>query len=61
MTRVGTSVARAWRLLREATGEARWDDYLARCRATGQEPVSRRQFERHRTDVREGGRPARCC
>lgn len=48
------------RLLREATGESKWDDYLAKCQADGTVPVSRKEFERHRTDVGGEG-PQRCC
>lgn len=47
--------------LREATGEARWDEYLAACAATGQEPLSRREFERHRDEHRERAGRSRCC
>jgi hypothetical protein len=59
------SLARARRgvlwYLREFTGEARWDDYLARCAREGVEPVSRRAFERHRADHRETSVEGRCC
>jgi predicted HicB family RNase H-like nuclease len=51
----------AWRLLRQATGEAKWDDYLAACRRDGVEPMSRREFERHRSEVREHNPQSRCC
>jgi uncharacterized short protein YbdD (DUF466 family) len=47
--------------VRQATGEAKWDEYVGRCRAEGVEPVSRRQFERHRADHREDHPQARCC
>ncbi|HET7691140.1 MAG TPA: CstA-like transporter-associated (seleno)protein [Nocardioidaceae bacterium] len=47
------------RLVREATGEAKWDDYLAHCREHGIEPIARRSFERGRTEGR-GDQP-RCC
>lgn len=49
------------RILREATGEAKWDDYLADCTAAGIEPTTRSVFERHRADRRECGTPTRCC
>ncbi len=49
------------RLLREATGEAKWDEYVARCRASGVTPMSRRAFERHRVEHREHSLQARCC
>ena len=47
--------------VREATGEAKWDEYLDRCRAEGAEPMSRREFERHRADHREHNPQSRCC
>ena len=46
---------------RQATGEAKWDDYVAACRAAGAEPISRREFERHRDDHREANPQSRCC
>ena len=49
------------RLLREATGEAKWDDYLAHCREDGVQPMTRRAFERQRSEDREKGSPNRCC
>lgn len=51
----------AWRLLREATGEAKWDDYLAACEHAGAVPLSRREFERLRSDERELLTKDRCC
>lgn len=58
-------LVRAWRGLRwyvrEATGEARWDEYVERCSRDGTEPVSRRAWERHRADVREHDPRSRCC
>ncbi|MQW77690.1 putative selenoprotein [Nocardioides sp. dk4132] len=47
--------------LREVSGESRWDDYLARCAADGRTPMSRREFERHRADLREHQQTGRCC
>ena len=47
--------------VRQLTGEAKWDDYLARCHHNGEEPMSRREFERHRTDHHETSPHARCC
>lgn len=47
--------------VRQLTGEAKWDDYLARCAAAGDEPMSRRAFERHRSDHQESSPMARCC
>lgn len=50
------------RLLREATGESKWDDYLAKCQADGTVPVSRREFERRRANLKDHGQgPERCC
>ena len=44
------AVVRAWQgvrwYLREFTGEARWDDYLAHCAEHGHTPMSRYAFER---------------
>jgi hypothetical protein len=47
--------------LRHATGEAKWDEYLERVRDEGVEPMSRRDFERHRAEHHESHPPARCC
>ena len=47
--------------LKQATGEAKWDEYLERCRSDGVEPVSRRDFERHRAEHREKSTQPRCC
>lgn len=58
---LGESLRGVRRLVREATGEAKWDDYLASCQADGTVPVSRREFEHHRTDHLEGHGPRRCC
>jgi uncharacterized short protein YbdD (DUF466 family) len=64
MTTAGT-VARAWRgvrwYLKEFTGEARWDDYLAHCAEHGHTPMSRYEFERQRTDAAEKNPISRCC
>lgn len=49
------------RLVREFTGEARWDDYLATCRRDGVEPATRREFERHRAEQVAHAPMARCC
>jgi uncharacterized short protein YbdD (DUF466 family) len=46
---------------RELSGEARWDDHLARCARDGVEPMSRRDFERHRDAHRESSTQGRCC
>jgi hypothetical protein len=47
--------------LREFSGEARWDDYLRDCAEHGHEPVSRREFERRRSDIAEQNPVSRCC
>jgi uncharacterized short protein YbdD (DUF466 family) len=47
--------------LRQVTGEAKWDEYLDRCAHEATPPMSRRDFERHRSDHREAGTGARCC
>ncbi len=47
--------------VKAATGEAKWDDYLERCRSEGVEPTSRRDFERHRAEHKESHPQARCC
>jgi hypothetical protein len=49
------------RFLKEATGEAKWDDYLAECLTAGREPMSRRQFELRRAHQRECSSQMRCC
>lgn len=47
--------------LRQVSGEAKWDEYLDRCRAEGRAPMTRRQFERHRDDHRETSARSSCC
>lgn len=47
--------------LKEVTGEAKWDEYLERCRSEGREPMSRRDFERHRAEHKERNPQTRCC
>jgi uncharacterized short protein YbdD (DUF466 family) len=47
--------------LKQASGEAKWDEYLERCRRGGTEPMSRRAFERHRADHQERNPQSRCC
>ena len=58
-------LARAWRgvrwYVREFTGEARWDDYLRHCAEQGHEPMSRREFERLRSEAAEANPVGRCC
>jgi uncharacterized short protein YbdD (DUF466 family) len=47
--------------LRQVTGEAKWDEYVERCRVEGRAPMTRREFERHRADAREHDPRSRCC
>ncbi|WP_110239691.1 YbdD/YjiX family protein [Nocardioides gilvus] len=47
--------------LRQVSGEAKWDEYLARCRAEGRDPMTRREFERHRDAHREESARSSCC
>ena len=46
---------------RQLSGESKWDEHLARCARDGTEPMTRREFERHRDHQREHGTQARCC
>ena len=59
------AVLRAWRgvrwYLREFTGEARWDAYLEHCAEHGHTPMTRREFERRRSDEAEKTPISRCC
>jgi uncharacterized short protein YbdD (DUF466 family) len=47
--------------LRQSSGEAKWDEYLDRCRSEDVEPMSRRDFERHRAEHKENNPQSRCC
>jgi uncharacterized short protein YbdD (DUF466 family) len=47
--------------LRQLTGEAKWDEYLERAQHEDVTPMSRREFERHRSEHSEKNPPARCC
>ena len=47
--------------LKQATGEAKWDEYVERCAREGTEPMSRRECERHRADHKEANPQSRCC
>jgi uncharacterized short protein YbdD (DUF466 family) len=47
--------------VRQLTGEAKWDEYVAECAALGERPMSRREFERRRDHEREHTPGARCC
>ena len=50
------------RHVRELTGEAKWDDYVAECAAFGERPMSRSEFERRRDEQREHlPGSGRCC
>lgn len=63
--RVGAAVARAGRgvrwYVRECSGEARWDRYIEECERHGHPPMSRREFERRRSDAVEQNPASRCC
>ena len=58
---VGETVRELRALLRQATGESRWDDYVARCLVEGCTPMSRREFEQHRADHKQRNPQTRCC
>ena len=47
--------------VRQFTGEANWDEYVAECAAVGERPMTRREFERRRDHQREHAPGARCC
>ncbi len=47
--------------VRQFTGEAKWDEYVAECAAYSEPPMSRRQFERRRDQEREHLPGGRCC
>jgi hypothetical protein len=47
--------------LKQATGEAKWNVYLDRCHDEDVEPISRRDFERHRAEHKESSPQSRCC
>lgn len=47
--------------LKQATGEGKWEDYLRQCAREDREPMSRKEFERHRADHRENNPQMRCC
>ncbi len=49
--------------LREVSGEARYDRYLAHARQRHGDAavLSRREFERRRTDALEAAQVSRCC
>jgi uncharacterized short protein YbdD (DUF466 family) len=47
--------------LKQVTGEAKWDEYLERAHSQDMEPMSRRDFERHRSEHKANNPQARCC
>ena len=47
--------------LRDISGDTRFDAYVDRCRDEGTEPMSRRDYERHRSDHRDSHPQGRCC
>ena len=47
--------------LKQASGEAKWDEYVERCDRDGSPPMTCREFERHRADHRENTPQSRCC
>jgi Selenoprotein, putative len=65
LTALSAAVRHGWRgiwwYLKHATGEAKWDEYLERAGREGFEPMSRRDFERHRSEHQEMNPQARCC
>ncbi|MFC7359376.1 YbdD/YjiX family protein [Nocardioides astragali] len=47
--------------VRQFTGEAKWDEYVAECATTGERPMTRREFEHRRDHQREHSPRAQCC
>jgi len=47
--------------LKQVSGEAKWDEYLERARHEDVEPMTRRDFERHRSEHKENNPQVRCC
>ena len=47
--------------LKQASGEARWDEYVDRCRRNDVVPMTRRHFERRRAEHQESNPQSRCC
>ena len=47
--------------LREWSGEARWDRYLAQCAEHGHVALTRREFEQARAAEAERAAVSRCC
>lgn len=47
--------------LRDVSGETRFEAYVDRCRDEGTQPLSRRDYERRRSDHRDTHPDGRCC
>jgi len=45
----------------QVSGDARYAAYVDRCRAGGADPMTRRAWERHRSDHRDSHPQGRCC
>ncbi len=60
MTVLGVGRTLRW-YVRQLTGESKWDDYVEECATFGEEPMSRREFERLRDHEREHLPGGRCC
>ena len=58
VTRAGRGVR--W-YAREWSGEARWDRYVEECQRHGHAPLTRREYERQRSDAAERNPASRCC
>ncbi len=58
-----TLAGRLWWYLREVSGETKYDQYVDRQRRDhpGEPVLSRREFERHRSDARGHDPGSRCC
>ncbi len=61
MSRLRTALRGVGWYLRQLSGEGKWDEYVARCRAEGRTPMERREFERHRSEHTERNPQNRCC
>ncbi len=61
MSRLRRAAAGVRWYLRQISGEARWEEYLARCAADASTPMTRREYERHRSALREHHAASRCC
>jgi uncharacterized short protein YbdD (DUF466 family) len=47
--------------LKQISGEAKWDEYLEQASNEDVVPMSRRDFERHRSEHKESNPQVRCC